>query len=193
MEPGEMKVKSLIQQWCVYYIWLLIFPNYKTSRYFSKLPESLPRSLPLKAAELRWWTKLEISPKPMLTPCPASGWTLWAASLIIKQSLGVASRAEWERSSPVLSSYPMSASRGRTYSAACPNPRGNSTRLLASTLATLGGSWRAETLVGFRKATACCRMVLAESMNSVWLASLHWVASVKIQSEIPSVTNRVKN
>lgn len=42
---------------------------------------SLPRSLPLKAAALRWWAKHAISPKPRFTPCPASGWTLCAASL----------------------------------------------------------------------------------------------------------------
>lgn len=78
----------------------------------------------------------------------------------------------------------MSASRGRTYSAACPSPRGNSTRLLMSTLATLGGSWRAETLVGFRKATAYCSTVPAVSMKSVWWASFHWVASATEQNKI---------
>lgn len=56
-----------------------------------RVPESLPKSFPLKAAVLRWRTKLEMSPKPMLTPCPASGWTLWAASLRIKQHSDVAS------------------------------------------------------------------------------------------------------
>lgn len=33
----------------------------------------------------------------MLTPCPASGWTLWAASLQMKQSLGVASSSRVRR------------------------------------------------------------------------------------------------
>ena len=149
--------------------------------------ESLPKSLPLKAAVLRWWSKLEISPKPMLTPCPASGWTLWAASLRIKWSSGVASSQREKGAALLLLSYPMRASRGRTYSAACPNPRGNRTRLLASTLATLGGIWRAETLVGFRKATADCSMEPTESMKSVWFTSLHWVVvSTTKQSESSS-------
>lgn len=60
---------------------------------------SLPRSFPLKAALLRCWTRLETSPKPMLTPCPASGWTLWAASLGRKRSSAAASRCA-EGSSP---------------------------------------------------------------------------------------------
>lgn len=69
--------------------------------------------------------------------------------------------------------YPIRATRCRTYSEAWPIPKGNMTLLFGLMPATLGGSWRADEPVGIRTDRAIRKREPAVSIISEWFSLLH--------------------